>query len=87
MIATQGPFAPKAPRQFFSQNFGTKMTLKKCRFFITFLTTAFTFSALDEIFEKWNGGIHTWSSASGIAILFGAQEGAEESILGARPAG
>ena len=33
-----------------------------------------------------SGGIHTWSSAGGIAVLFGAQEGVEESILGARPA-
>ena len=30
----------------------TKTALKKCRFFITFLTTACTFSASGKIFEK-----------------------------------
>ena len=31
-------------------------------------------SASGKILEKWSGGIDTWSSAGGIAVLFGAEE-------------
>ena len=37
--------------------------------------------------EKWWRGIQVWSSAGGIAVLFGAEDGGEESRLGAWLAG
>ena len=79
-------FPPKARRIFF-QEFG-KFQRPTCSCKTAqFLTTAFTVSALEEIFEKWWGGINASSSAGGIAVLFGVQERAQESRFGARPAG
>ena len=45
-------FSRKARKTIFLQKLETDTALKKCRFFITFLTSASTFSASGKIFEK-----------------------------------